>query len=47
MRKNPNSITVLCHRVIKSVETLGGYFGKTGTKRKKELLTKEKANIKF
>ena len=36
-----------CHRVIRSVETLRGYFGKAVIKRKKELLTKEKANIKF
>ena len=33
--------------LLRSVEKLRGYFRKAGTKRKKELLTKEKANIKF
>tara|TARA_X000000950_G_C13584801_1_gene524861 strand:+ start:73 stop:201 length:129 start_codon:yes stop_codon:yes gene_type:complete len=33
--------------LIKVNGALGVYFGKKGIKRKKELLTKENANIKF
>ena len=41
--KNPYPIKIPCHRVIRSDGTLGGYSGKGGVKKKKELLTKEGA----
>ena len=39
--QNPHSITIPCHRVIRSNGELGGYSGKGGTQQKKELLKKE------
>ena len=42
---NPQLIVVPCHRVIRSDGKLGGYMGKKGIERKKQLLKKE--GIKF
>ena len=39
--KNPLSISIPCHRVIRSDGKMGGYFGDKGTKRKKKLLERE------
>ncbi len=39
--KNPNPVSTPCHRVISSDGTIGGYSGKGGIKKKKELLKKE------
>lgn len=36
-------VTIPCHRVVRSDGGLGGYSGPGGTKRKLELLRKEKA----
>ena len=36
--KNPLSISIPCHRVIRSDGKMGGYLGDKGTKRKKKLL---------
>lgn len=41
--RNPNPITVPCHRVVKSDGTLGGYRG--GIDKKLELLKKEGISI--
>ena len=41
--KNPLLIHIPCHRVIRSDGGLGGYSGKGGVVRKRELLIKEKA----
>jgi methylated-DNA-[protein]-cysteine S-methyltransferase len=38
---NPSPIKIPCHRVIMSNGELGGYSGKGGIKRKKELLEEE------
>ena len=35
--KNPNPVSTPCHRVISSDGTIGGYSGKGGIKKKKEL----------
>ena len=43
---NPVLITIPCHRVIRSDETLGGYSGKGGTKTKRILLKKEGVMLK-
>ena len=43
--KNPMAPIIPCHRVVKSNFTLGGYSGKGGINRKKNLLKKEKINI--
>ena len=42
--KNPLIIKIPCHRVIRSDGMLGGYSGKGGIKKKKELLIKEGFN---
>ena len=39
--KNPLIIEIPCHRVIRSDGLLGGYSGRGGTKKKKQLLIKE------
>ena len=39
--KNPYPITIPCHRVIKSDGSLGGYSGKGGAKKKRQLLKDE------
>ena len=39
--KNPYPIKIPCHRVIRSDGSLGGYSGKGGVKKKKNLLKKE------
>ena len=39
--KNPLIIEIPCHRVIRSDGLLGGYSGKGGIKKKKQLLIKE------
>ncbi|MDC0420290.1 MGMT family protein [Candidatus Pelagibacter sp.] len=44
--KNPYPPLIPCHRVIRSDGSLGGYSGKGGIKEKKQLLLKEKANLK-
>ena len=42
LKRNPDPITIPCHRVIKSDGTLGGYFGKM-TDEKRRLLKEEGA----
>ena len=39
--KNPLIIEIPCHRVIRSDGLLGGYSGRGGIKKKKQLLIKE------
>ena len=39
--KNPLIIEIPCHRVIRSDGFLGGYSGKGGVKKKRELLIEE------
>ena len=39
--KNPFIIKIPCHRVIRSDGFLGGYSGKGGIKKKRQLLIKE------
>ncbi len=39
--KNPYPRKILCHRVIRSDGSLGGYSGKGGIKTKESLLNKE------
>ena len=39
--KNPHAPEVPCHRVIRSDGLLGGYSGRGGIKKKKQLLIKE------
>ena len=39
--KSPYPIKIPCHRVIRSDGSLGGYSGKGGVKKKKNLLKKE------
>ena len=39
--KNPLIIKIPCHRVIRSDGFLGGYSGKGGVEKKKQLLIKE------
>lgn len=41
LAKNPFAPDVPCHRVISSSGSLGGYSGRGGIKKKKELLKKE------
>ena len=42
--KNPFIIEIPCHRVIRSDGMLGGYSGKGGIKKKRELLIREGFN---
>ena len=42
--KNPLIIEIPCHRVIRSDSSLGGYSGKGGIEKKRELLLKEGYN---
>ena len=42
--KNPLIIQIPCHRVIRSDGLLGGYSGKGGIKKKKQLLVEEGFN---
>ena len=44
--KNPYPPKIPCHRVIRSDGNLGGYSGKGGIKRKRQLLRFEKVLIK-
>ena len=44
--KNPYPIIIPCHRVIKSDGALGGYSGKGGINKKRELLKKEQVFLK-
>ena len=42
--KNPLTIVIPCHRVIRSDGKLGGYSGKGGIKKKRQLLIQEGFN---
>ena len=42
--KNPSLIVIPCHRVIRSDGMLGGYSGKGGIQKKRQLLIKEGFN---
>ena len=44
--KNPYPPKIPCHRVIRSDGSLGGYSGKGGIKKKRQLLKSEKVFIK-
>ena len=44
--KNPYAPIIPCHRVIRSDGSLGGYSGKGGISRKRQLLKSEKVFIK-
>ena len=44
--KNPYPTKIPCHRVIRSDGSLGGYSGKGGISKKKQLLKFEKVFIK-
>ena len=44
--KNPYPPEIPCHRVIRSDGSLGGYSGKGGIKKKRQLLRSEKVFIK-
>ena len=44
--KNPYPLEIPCHRVIRSDGSLGGYSGKGGIKKKRQLLRSEKVFIK-
>ena len=44
--KNPYPPRIPCHRVIKSDGSLGGYSGKGGIRKKRQLLSLEKVIIK-
>mgnify|MGYP001330960380 FL=1 len=44
--KNPYPPKIPCHRVIRSDGSLGGYSGKGGISKKKQLLKSEKLLIK-
>ena len=44
--KNPYPLKIPCHRVIRSDGSLGGYSGKGGISKKKQLLKFEKVFIK-
>ena len=44
--KNPFAPKIPCHRVIRSDGTLGGYSGKGGVSKKRQLLKSEKVFIK-
>lgn len=46
LRKNPLAPRVPCHRVIKSSGELGNYSAPGGTKKKLEMLKREKAILK-
>ena len=44
--KNPYPPKIPCHRVIRSDGSLGGYSGKGGIKKKRQLLRSEKVFVK-
>ena len=44
--KNPYAPKIPCHRVIRSDGSLGGYSGKGGISKKRQLLKSEKVFIK-
>ena len=44
--KNPYPPKIPCHRVIKSDGSIGGYSGKGGIKKKRQLLNAEKVYLK-
>ena len=44
--KNPYPLKIPCHRVIRSDGSLGGYSGKGGISKKRQLLKTEKVFIK-
>ena len=44
--RNPYPLKIPCHRVIRSDGSLGGYSGKGGIKKKRQLLKSEKVFIK-
>ena len=44
--KNPYPPKIPCHRVIRSDGSLGGYSGKGGIRKKRQLLRSEKVFIK-
>ena len=44
--KNPYPLKIPCHRVIRSDGSLGGYSGKGGISKKRQLLKSEKVFIK-
>ena len=43
--KNPLIIEIPCHRVVRSDGMIGGYSGKGGIKKKRQLLIEEGYNI--
>ena len=44
--RNPYPLKIPCHRVIRSDGSLGGYSGKGGISKKRQLLKSEKVYIK-
>ena len=44
--KNPYPTKIPCHRVIRSDGSIGGYSGKGGIKKKRQLLNAEKVYLK-
>ena len=44
--RNPYPLKIPCHRVIRSDGSLGGYSGKGGISKKRQLLKSEKVCIK-
>ena len=44
--KNPYPPKIPCHRVIRSDGSIGGYSGKGGIKKKRQLLNAEKVYLK-
>lgn len=46
LKANPFPVKIPCHRIVKSDGGLGGYFGKSGSSRKRKLLEGEGIKIK-
>ena len=44
LAKNPQPLQIPCHRVVRSDGSSGGYSGRGGARRKRELLESEGAN---